>query len=341
MNYLMINTRTASPLTPYSQQAGYSIVEWMIAIMLALFLTSGLLSVFVSSQRATTEALSTGERQENATFALQLLVRDLKQANFFAQATGENKSLWDLNGATIATSDDCLDDISSGSFPTPTKFRPLWASSISATAGSLEMDCLDDGDSETSLVTSSDYISLKRVRGFLQQDDYVTDRFYLDINTTALTVYKGNASALTSSTINQAWEYIHHVYYLDTFEGVNRLRRIKLRTNKMVREDVLVEGVESMQFMFALDELIASDRDGSIHSLVGTSEVTANDWNTGRVIGIKVFLLIKSLEKTIGYTNSDSYQLGNHLVVAANDNYKRELVSAVVLFQNSVVSVDD
>jgi type IV pilus assembly protein PilW len=341
MNALMNNKYQLLNRRYFARQAGYSIVEWMIAIMLALFLTSGLLSVFVSSKRATTEALGTGERQENATFALQILVRDLKQANFFAQATGENKSLWNLNGATIATSDDCLDDVSSGSFPTSVLFRPLWASSIPSAIGSLEMDCLDDGDSETSLVTDSDYISLKRVRGFLQQDNFITDRFYLDINTTELTVYKGNASALTSGSVNQAWEYIHHVYYLDEHEGVNRLRRIALRTSEMVREEVLVEGVESMQFMFALDELIASERDGSIHSLVGTSDVTANDWDTGRVIGIKIFLLIKSLEKTAGYTNTDSYQLGDYTFPAANDNYKRELVSAVVLFQNSVVTVDD
>ncbi|MCP5077827.1 MAG: hypothetical protein GY951_07185, partial [Psychromonas sp.] len=109
----------------------------------------------------------------------------------------------------------------------------------------------------------------------------------------------------------------------------------------MVREEVLVEGVESMQFMFALDELIASDRDGSVHSFVTTSQVTANDWDTGRVIGIKIFLLIKSLDKTVGYINSNTYQLGDYLFPAANDNYKRELVSTVILFQNSVVLVND
>jgi len=323
------------------KQAGYSLVEWMIAIMLSLFLTAGLLGVFVSSQRATNEALGSGERQENASFALQLLTRDLKQTNFFSQATGENKSLWNLNGATIASSDDCLDDISSGSFPVSNKFRSLWAASIPASIGSLEMGCLDDGDSDTSLVTDSDYISIKRVRGFQQSSNYSSDRFYLDINTSALTVYQGDASALTSSAVQPVWEYKHHVYYLDSFEGVNRLRRLTLRTSEMIREEVLVEGVESMQFMFALDELIASERDGSVHSFVSTSQVTANDWDTGRVIGVKIFLLVKSLDKTAGYTNSNTYQLGDYLFPAANDNYKRELVSTVILFQNSVVLVND
>ena len=76
-------------------QQGYSIVEWMVVIFLSLFLTAGLLTIFVSSKRATTESLGSGERLENASFALQILARDLKQAYFFALATGENKSLWE------------------------------------------------------------------------------------------------------------------------------------------------------------------------------------------------------------------------------------------------------
>lgn len=324
-----------------SKNSGFSLVELMVAIMLSLFLTAGLLGVFVSSQRATNEALGSGERQENATFALQLLTRDLKQAYFFSQATGENKSLWKLNGASIANSDDCLDNIASGSFPNANQFRPLWASSIPASLGSLEMDCIDDGDSSTTLIAQSDYISIKRARGFPQESNYSADRFYLDINTSALTVYKGDASALTSNAVKPVWEYIHHVYYLDELEGVSRLRRLTLRASEMVREEVLVEGVESMQFMFALDALIASDRDGSVVSFVTTSQVTENDWNSGRVIGIKVFLLVKSLQKTAGYTNTNSYQLGDYLFPATGDNYKRELVSTVLLFQNSVVLVND
>lgn len=336
-------TYPSSHLSPYAKQSGYSLVEWMIAIMLSLFLTAGLLGVFVSTQRATNQAIGSGERQENATFALQLLAKDLKQAYFFAQGTGENKSLWDLNGATIASSDDCLDDISSGSFALTDKFRPLWASTVPASVGSLKMGCINDNDSDTSLVTDSDYISIKRVRGFEQESDFSADRFYVDINTASLTVYKGDASVLTAagSTVPPVWEYMHHVYYLDTVGDISRLRRLTLRTSEMVREEVLVEGVEQMQFMFALDALIAGDRDGSVHSLVSTSAVTANDWDSGRVIGIKIYLLVKSLEKTVGYTNTSSYQLGDHLVAAANDNYKRELVSTVILFQNSVVLVND
>jgi len=341
----MTDKRFSLPPKYACKQAGYSLVEWLITIVLALFLTAGLLSIFVSSHRATNEVMASGERQENGIFALQLLARDLKQAYFFSQATGENKDLWDLNGLTVASADDCLDEASSGSFPVLGLFRPLWSSSVPAVNDDLEMDCLDDDDDDTSLVVDSDYISIKRARGNPQEDEYIDDRFYLDITTAAVTVYEGDAGALTTAVVadrvTPVWEYIHHVYYLDSLAGENRLRRLTLRTDGMLREEVLVEGVENMQFMFALDKQISSERDGSIDALVTPENVTSSDWNTDRVIGMKIFLLIKSQEITSGYTNTNSYQLGDYLVPAANDSYKRSLLSKMILFQNSVVLVDE
>jgi len=316
-------------------QLGYSLVEWLIVIVIALFLSAGVLTVFVSSQRATTESLTTSERQENAAFALQILTRDLKQAYFFAQATGENKSLWDLNGTSLATSLDCLDNTGSGTFPTAGKYRQLWASTVPAAIGNLKMNCINDNDANTALITDTDFISIKRARGLPQDSNFQADRYYLDINPTSIKVYLGDAG------VSPVWQYMHHVYYLDKENDIPRLRRIRLENNKMRREEVLVEGIENMQFMFALDNLLASERDGSIHAFVDTSQVTNNDWDSGRVIGIKIYLLARALDPTPGYINKDTYQLGSESFTAPGDAYKRELVSQVLAFHNSLVLVDE
>lgn len=330
-----------SPPYPSSKHSGYSLVEWLVAIVLILFLTAGLFSIFISSRQATTESLTSSARQESANFALQLLVRDLKQAYFMAQATGENSDIWDLNGASVAESSDCLDSEDIGTFPGSNGYRQLWAGSMPATLTDFDMDCIDDSDSATTLVASSDYIAIKRARGLAQTDQFISDRYYLDISTTDITVYEGDSSELSGGSVEQAWEYIHHVYYLDVEDSVPQLRRLKLEVGGMVLQDVIAEGIEDMQFMFALDEEIASDRTGSIDSFVGASQVTENDWNTGRVIGMKIYLLVRSLDETDNYTNTDSYQLGDRTFTAPGDAYKREVSSQVIVFQNSVVSVND
>jgi type IV pilus assembly protein PilW len=320
----------------FKKQSGYSIVEWMVAISLSLFLSAGILTVFVSTQRATNETLVSGELLDNSSVAMQLISKDLRQAYFFAQMTGENEDHWNLNGVLIETGKDCLDNLA-GSFPVSGKFQPFWGATIS-TAGAATMGCLDDADSSTGLVADSDYISIKRAKGLHQSSSYTGNKFYLDINPSSITVYGGSASELSS--VAQAWEYIHHVYYLDTENNVNRLRRLTLETSGMVREEVLAEGVEMMRFMFVLDHLLLSDRDGAVHSVVGASDVTDNDWSTGRVIGVKVFLLIKSLVKKPGYSNTDTYQLGDYTFTSPGDNYKRKIVSKIIMFPNSVVLVN-
>lgn len=325
------------------KQLGYSIVELMIAITLTLFLTAVVFTIFLSSQGITTGLLDSGERQENGAFALQILTRDLKQAYFFAEATGENTEMWNFNGPSLTTSPDCLDNIGSGTFPATGIYRQLWAATVPADM-SAEMNCVNDGDSATTLISGTDFISIKRVRGLAQDENFDNDRYYLDINATQLTVYAGDASHLTAveaGTAPAVWQYIHHVYYLDKKADIPRLRRLRLGKNKMVREEVLVEGVENMQFMFVLDEFLSSERDGAVHAVVATEDVTDNDWNTGRVIGIKIYLLARSLEPTAGYVNDNEYQLGSKTFTAPGDAYKRELVSHVISFPNGMVLGND
>ena len=331
----------STPFNLLTKQAGYSIVEWMVVVMLTLFLTAALLTIFVSSKKATTESLNRGERQENGAFALQILSRDLKQAYFFAQATGDNKNLWDLNSHSLAISLDCIDNIGSGTFPSTDNYRQLWASTVPTNEASLKMTCINDSDNATSLITDTGFISIKRARGLSQSVDFQSNRYYLAINPAGIKVYLADENGLITGGATPLWQYIHHVYYLDNEDDIPRLRRIHLEKNGMVKEEPLVEGIENMQFMFALDNLIASERDGSIHAFVAASQVTDTDWDSGRVIGIKIYVLARSLTKTPGYINNDTYQLGTKSFTAPGDAYKRELASRVVTFQNSVVLVDD
>lgn len=320
--------------TTYSQSygptsKGFSLVELMIVIMLALFITAGVFTVFISSKRLTSETITTSESLENGAFAMQILVRDLKQSYFFAQASGENKDLWS-NIPASSISNDCIDDTNTRSFPHTSGFRPLWASTISTASGTFTMNCLTDTDTATELIPNSDYISIKRARGFATAT-YQANRYYLGIDTESINVYLGgNASAAISTT----WEYLHHTYYLDKEAGTPRLRRISLQENEMSREEVLAEGIENMKFMFVLDAFLPDNRDQSIHAMVNSANVTDSDWNSGRVIGIKVFLLVRALKETTGYDNNEIYLLGDTEISAPGDGFKRKVLSRVLMFPN-------
>lgn len=69
-----------------SFQAGFTLVEIMVAITLSMFLIAGLVQIYSSSKRSSTLQQTLAEYQENQRFSLDLLSRDLRMAGFFDQS---------------------------------------------------------------------------------------------------------------------------------------------------------------------------------------------------------------------------------------------------------------
>jgi type IV pilus assembly protein PilW len=59
------------------QQAGFSLIELMIAVTLGLLIMTALVSLFVNTSRTNQEMAKTNSQIENARFALNVLADDL------------------------------------------------------------------------------------------------------------------------------------------------------------------------------------------------------------------------------------------------------------------------
>lgn len=67
-----------------NNQAGYTLIELMIALVLGLLISAAAFQVFYTSQRTSTTQKSASEVQDSAIFGLQLLERHLKLVNLGA-----------------------------------------------------------------------------------------------------------------------------------------------------------------------------------------------------------------------------------------------------------------
>ena len=67
-------------MTRNVRQCGFSLVELMIAMVLALVLLSSLISLIVQSSKAHGVQTHLARVQENARFAVELMARDLRMA---------------------------------------------------------------------------------------------------------------------------------------------------------------------------------------------------------------------------------------------------------------------
>ncbi len=80
--------------------AGFSIIEMMVAIVIGLFLLGGAISMLVTSKRTYTVQDDLARIQENARFAMEFIARDMRMAGYFGCAHNITEVFNHVNSAS-------------------------------------------------------------------------------------------------------------------------------------------------------------------------------------------------------------------------------------------------
>jgi type IV pilus assembly protein PilW len=322
---------------------GFTLVEWLISMTMGLFLLAGVFSVFVMSRSSSEDAFDQSELQENGRLAIRLISQDIKWAGFFGAYTGQStqvgSSLSLSTGSTILSASDCLDERSVGSLPSPLgSIRGLWVSRVSASKGLSGFTCIDANDR----VANSDVISIKRLVGrpIPASEGLDANRFYMAANSQEARVIKGSETRplFGANNESQVWEYQHYIYYLSQEDGIPVLRKRYLTVNggSSLIGGAMAEGVEHMVLMYGVDDSLIPD--GRIDRYMSTDQMTTQRWNEGRVLGARLFLLIRAARESSRYKNNNSYQLGNITVNGGGDGYRRLLLESSIALRNQKIT---
>ena len=322
---------------------GFTLVEWLVAMLLGLFLLAGVFTVFVMSRSSSEDAFDQSELQENGRLAIRLISQDIKWAGFFGAYTGQStqvgSSLSLSTGSTILSASDCLDERSVGSLPSNAgPIRGLWVSRVSTTKGLAGFACILAADR----VANSDVISIKRLVGrpIPASEGLDTNRFYMATNSQEARVIKGSETRplFGANNESQIWEYQHYIYYLSQEDGIPVLRKRYLTVNggSALIGGAMAEGVEHMVLMYGVDDSLIPD--GRIDRYMSTDQMTTQRWNEGRVLGARLFLLIRAARESSRYKNNNSYQLGNITVNGGGDGYRRLLLESSIALRNQQIT---
>ncbi|WP_421351575.1 PilW family protein [Aeromonas veronii] len=322
---------------------GFTLVEWLVAMLLGLFLLAGVFTVFVMSRSSSEDAFDQSELQENGRLAIRLISQDIKWAGFFGAYTGQSTqvgpSLTLSAGSIVPASSDCLDERSVGSLPSNAgPIRGLWVSRVSTTKGLVGFACILAADR----VANSDVISIKRLVGrpIPASEGLDTNRFYMATNSQEARVIKGSETRplFGANNESQIWEYQHYIYYLSQEDGIPVLRKRYLTVNggSALIGGAMAEGVEHMVLMYGVDDSLIPD--GRIDRYMSTDQMTTQRWNEGRVLGARLFLLIRAARESSRYKNNNSYQLGNITVNGGGDGYRRLLLESSIALRNQQIT---
>lgn len=334
------------------KQAGFSLVELMVSMVLGLMLIAGAVSIYLASKRSYVEVEQVAAVTENARFSEQIMGDALRHIGFLGAVTPNRVEVASSLTAT-ALAGDCTTPAEAGAY----NFARLGYAATATTASVL--GCITDayvpatGPKNDVLVVKhalpQPYTDGPR-EGRDPNDPYMTidtpgplqnGKVYVMTNSVGGLLFDGSLPPSISTggqyPGGSAWPYQYEVFYvrLPVGETVPRLSRRVLSYNsgtaamEFVTED-LAEGVESLQLLFGYD----SDNDGEVDTYTDPVAVTAsNGWSA--VESVEAFMLIRSATRDAQYTDAKTYQLGGGVTAGPfNDNYRRLISHTSVSLRN-------
>lgn len=318
---------------------GFSLVELMVALVIAGILLLGLAVFFVSSSRSYSEAERVSRQIENGRYALATLSEEIRLAGFYGQV-GNVTSLPVQPAPPAAIPmpaslpDPCATDFASikGALPIPIQGVDNVAS---ATAPSCVPDAVAGTDvlvirrANTTSVAAGAGGAAPVANGFYTQTtNCVTLAPVFQIAQSGLTLTDKNCT--TVMPVRQYHVYIFYIAPCSVATGsggacaagdapLPTLKRVELLpgssagTGTMSAPEPLVEGIENIQYEYGLD----TNGDGSpdVYTAAPTFSPT-NQW--AQVVTIRIHLLARNVDATAGYTDTKSYAMGLNADGSAN-----------------------
>ena len=321
---------------------GFSLVELMVVLVITLILLAGIGQIFLGSKKSFTIQDSLGRMQENGRYAMETIITDLRRAGYW----GGNTDITEINGTTgvvIDTTGAC----SSGNTDW---VRMLNRRIFGKNNSKGTYACIPS--SGTAPYTRGDILVVRYVApwevGGITTPSYENNRYYLRASLFKGALFTGAqesdaVNAVTGSVVRTA-ELVAHAYYIGdsstdcpTGAAVPALYRRTINgAGNMVSEEIAT-GIDHLQVQYGIDEEItASDPrgDDTVNRYLDANAVT----NWDQVIAARIWLLIRSECPETGYTNTNSYEMGDLTGAGAytpNDGYRRQLYTSTIRLRNS------
>jgi len=314
-----------------SRCRGATLIEVLVSLTIGLIIIAALAGLVVASNGARIEFERNADTIENGRYAVSVLQKELSQAGFYdllVTPTGTTNdacsvSITDwasslavhvLGWNNAAAHPVCLPGRKAG---TDAIFIQRASScAVSATDGTGLSGCPD----EKPLSASQAYLQTSECA-----DESLTSPFVLAKGDSGDTVFKLARKSCLLTERTPLRRLIRRVFYVN---DLDQLAYVDVTLGGVATPVVLAEGIEQVQFSYALD----TNLDGSPDSFVASPSAT--EWPN--VVGVKVWILARSASQ--GSKMSDSadsvYQMDDTTVNVdgATAQFRRRLYESYIAF---------
>lgn len=355
-----------------NKQKGFSIVELMVALLLGLFLVSGVTGMYISSKQTYRMTDNLSRLQESMRFSLEFMSQDIRMAGYLPcrfppsnnNALVNGTNFWFLDYfnfgirgyegvATTPTppgtyppeiigdvvpGSDAVAILKGGIYSSSLNFHNVGANSFTL-QNNFTTDDFDDGF--IGLVCDPRQASLFQISTVNTGTNIIT---YGD-NTN---ISPGNATTNIGSFGEDAQitAYQPVIYFIAPSTqnpAINSLKKLVLEARLVggvevaqMREEELLEGVETMQIMYGLD----IDNDQIADRFEAANDITAGEWPN--VITVRLGLLMVTGEEVTAQADTNTYNVAGTIisdstaVSHAGDRKLRYVANTTINLRNRV-----
>jgi Tfp pilus assembly protein PilW len=319
--------------TPTNNQAGFSIVELMVALLLSMTLGVAVVSVFTNNSHSFNQDENISRMQDDARFALREIAFEISMAGHYGE----------LHVPAIVTPDanlsigvDCgpagelnwmYRTVEAGSGETHSITAIDNATNAQAVGAH---SCFTAGE----VLEGTDIVSIKRVAG-AESGALRAGGIYLRTNGTVGLLFRApfpGAPSIAVAVPRADWEYRPSIYYIRQFantpgDGIPTLCRKVLRgVGPGMTTECMATGIEDLQIEYGIDTSL----DG--HPNVYATAPSLTDMQN--VVSARIFLLARTTDIDTRYTNDKTYSISNAPDYTPGDTFHRRVFSTNVSIQN-------
>ena len=328
---------------------GFSLVELMVALVITLILLAGIGQIFLSSKKSFNTQDSLARIQENGRYALETVVADLRRAGYW----GGNSKITEIEGTESAVPETGGCTTGTGT-STDTDWaimfdRRIYGKNDSKTDAEGTYDCIPASYVRGDILVTR-FMAPWVIGGLTTDANYMANNpnhYFLRTSLFRGALFKGAdaadaKNAVTGAAVRTA-ELVARAYYIGTSgtsgtcpadgQVPSLYRRIVVNGAQTPEE--VARGVDNLQLQYGVD----TDGDGAIDRYLNAGDADldeTDEWN--KVITARVWLLVRAECPETGYTNDNTYAMGDDNYSPADTagrGYRRQLYTATVYLRNS------
>ena len=330
------------------RQAGFSIIEMMISIVLGLVILAALTTFFVTTSVNRTEMERSTRQIENGRYAIDTLREDIVLAGFYADMQPLAIPTWTTNPVCPAA----IADLGFAATPAYTAPLPVWGYADGAGVPGCITDLAPNTDVLVVHRFNSEPVTPTQAAAGTPSGHPASSQWYIQVSQcvedlTPPAPFIVGAGNSTFNLRNQkcagpsdVWRLREEVYYVRTCsvtcpsDGIPTLVRKELNIGggSTMEDQPLVEGIQGFRVDYGVD----NNNDGLADAWKRcdtTTPCTTAEW--GNVVAAKLYVLARSLEASPTFTDTKTYSMGlSGAVGPFNDQFKRHVYTAQVTIPN-------